>query len=457
MSADAPPDSRLGTGLDASPTPPVLDALEVAWRRSDALFDTLAAGALYARPIPLRHPFVFYLGHLPAFAWNQVARGVLGEPGFHPEFDLLFERGIDPGDAAAAAAVSVPPDQWPPPDEIRAYRDQVRQALRDRVQVVQARPSGDPLSDGLRVYHLVLEHELMHQETLLYLLAELSDAQKRRPVGAPEPVTGPAPSAEAVAIPAGRITLGAHFDAIAFGWDNEFPPQTVSVDRFAVDRHPVSVEAFRGFVEGGGYADPQLWDPAGWAWVQAEGRARPHRWVVRDGTLHHRTLYGSLPLDTVGGWPALVTAAEAEAFCRWSDARLPTEAELHRAAYGSEDGGPRAYPWGDAAPAPAHGNFGFHFDDPTPVGHHPAGDSAFGVGDLLGNAWEWTATPFLPRPGFHPWMRTYPGYSADFFDGEHRVLFGGSSATDPRLLRRSLRNWFRPRYPWVFATFRRVW
>ena len=89
--------------------------------------------------------------------------------------------------------------------------------------------------------------------------------------------------------------------------------------------------------------------------------------------------------------------------------------------------------------------------------HHPAGDSAFGVSDLLGNGWEWTDTPFLPRPGFSAWARTYPGYSADFFDGAHRVLCGGAWPTDPRLLRRSFRNWFRPQYPWVFSTFRRVW
>ena len=445
------------SNLDRSSTPDVLSALEAAWRRSDALFDTLAPGALFARPIPLRHPFVFYLGHLPAFGWNQVARGVLGEPGFAPDLDLLFERGIDPDDASAARAATVPADQWPDHGEIVAYRDRVREALRDRVAAVQALPPGDPMSDGLRVYHLVLEHELLHQETLLYMLAELPDAQKRRPAGAPDPVTGPAPPAEAVAIPAGPVTLGSRFDAIPFGWDNEFPPQTVSVDRLALDRHPVTVEAFRGFAEGGGYADRALWDAAGWAWVQAEGRVRPHRWFELDGALHHRTLYGSVPLDQVGGWPALVTAAEAEAFCRWSDARLPTEAELRRAAYGSADGAPRAYPWGDAAPGPAHGNFGFVSDDPTPVDHHPDGDSDFGVSDLLGNGWEWTSTPFLPREGFEPWMRTYPGYSADFFDGEHRVIFGGSWSTDRRLLRRSLCNWFRPRYPWVFATFRRAW
>jgi len=97
--------------------------------------------------------------------------------------------------------------------------------------------------------------------------------------------------------------------------------------------------------------------------------------------------------------------------------------------------------------------FDFYRWDPTPVGAYPAGRSAFGAFDLLGNGWEWTSTRFAPFPGFEP-NPGYPGYSAEFFDGRHHVLKGGSPRTDAALLRRSFRNWFLPHYPYLYAGFR---
>jgi formylglycine-generating enzyme required for sulfatase activity len=118
-------------------------------------------------------------------------------------------------------------------------------------------------------------------------------------------------------------------------------------------------------------------------------------------------------------------------------------------------GAPRAYPWGDEPPDARRGNFDFHRWDPVPVGAFPSGDSAFGVADLLGNGWEWTSTVFEPFPGFRPFP-FYPGYSADFFDGKHIVMKGGSARTAACLLRATFRNWFQPRYPYVYAAFRCV-
>jgi formylglycine-generating enzyme required for sulfatase activity len=132
-----------------------------------------------------------------------------------------------------------------------------------------------------------------------------------------------------------------------------------------------------------------------------------------------------------------------------------TEAEFHRAAYGTPSGEERSYPWGEEQPDRSRGNFDFARWDPVPVGSHPAGMSAWGVHDLLGNGWEWTSTVFVPFPGFEP-MASYPVYSTDFFDGKHWVMKGGSFATARPLLRRSLRNWFRGNYPYPYATFRTV-
>src|SRR4029077_13879296 len=99
-------------------------------------------------------------------------------------------------------------------------------------------------------------------------------------------------------------------------------------------------------------------------------------------------------------WPVYVSWEEAAAYARWKGGRLPTEAEFHRAAYGTKDGRERPYPWGSGAPDARRGNFDFAHGDPTPVGAHPAGASGWGVHDLLGNGWEWTRTAFAGFPGF---------------------------------------------------------
>eukprot|EP00003_Mantamonas_plastica_P023846 TRINITY_DN4349_c0_g1_i2.p1 TRINITY_DN4349_c0_g1~~TRINITY_DN4349_c0_g1_i2.p1 ORF type:complete len:515 (+),score=176.59 TRINITY_DN4349_c0_g1_i2:1476-3020(+) len=155
-------------------------------------------------------------------------------------------------------------------------------------------------------------------------------------------------------------------------------------------------------------------------------------------------------------WPVNVSQAEAKAYCNWAGGRLPTEAEWSRAAFGVGKGEPRTYPWGLNAPTMSNGNFDFQFFTPTPVDAHKKGQSFFGVMDLIGNGWEWTSTVFDGFEGFEPNIETYPGYSADFFDGKHFVMKGGSWATDRQLLRSSFRNWFQAHYPYVFSKFRMV-
>jgi iron(II)-dependent oxidoreductase len=151
---------------------------------------------------------------------------------------------------------------------------------------------------------------------------------------------------------------------------------------------------------------------------------------------HWRGMFDALPLPL--DWPVYVSHAEASAYARWKGRRLMTEAEFHRAADGAAAG---------------HADFtGF---DPIPVGSHPATASVWGVHDLIGNGWEWTSTVFGPFDGFEP-MRSYPEYSADFFDGRHYVMKGASQATAIELTRPSFRNWFRGNYPYVYAKFRTV-
>ncbi len=424
-----------------------LERLLLAWRRSDGLFEQLAERAWLEQPIPLRQPFVFYLGHLPAFAWNHLGRGLLGRPALREEFDVLFERGIDPTGVDAYATRA----EWPGLDAVREYRDGVRAALTDALS-----DPGFPRA-GLALVAMVVEHELMHQETLLYMFHELDHGLKRSAPPSAGRVGADAGGGDeprrAIEVPEGDAVLGARSGSLPFGWDNEFEAHRVHVPRFAIDELPVTNADFREFVEDGGYAEPELWREEDWAWRVRRCVHRPHSWLAGGDGLRVRGLFEDARFDEAARWPVRVSWAEASAFARWREARLPTEAEWQRAARGTPEGRARRWPWGDEPPAERHGSFHSRDRTPLPVGSRPAGASAWGVQELVGNGWEWTATAFAPFPGFAP-MPRYPGYSADFFDGAHFVLLGASWATDEALLRPSFRNWFQPHYPYVFSKFR---
>jgi ergothioneine biosynthesis protein EgtB len=279
----------------------------------------------------------------------------------------------------------------------------------------------------------------MHQETLLYMWHRLPFDEKHRPPGYMPQVGGPVPAAEWIEIPAGRATLGVDRESIPFGWDNEFPAYAVDVPGFEIDRHDVTNARFLEFVDAGGYDDPRWWRAEDWRWIEREHVRHPLFWERDDQTWCWRGMFERLPLPL--SWPVYVSHAEASAFARWRHARLPTEAEFQRAAFA------------DGRALVLDGVVDFSSWDPEPAGSHPAGASVWGVEDLVGNGWEWTSTPFAPFPGFRA-MASYPEYSADFYDGEHFVMKGASPATARELLRPTFRNWFRARYPYVYATFR---
>ena len=427
--------------------------LRESWTMSDRIFDLLPRESWLEQPIQLRHPVLFYIGHLPAFAWNQVGRGVLGLGQLHPEFDELFERGIDPVGVDAHDAGL----RWPPIDEVLEYRDRAREHLLALVERALERADEDPLAARGRIFNVVLEHELMHQETLQYMLQQLPPETKRRPDDLPPHLFDRGVEAGEAEVAAGETVLGADFEAVDFGWDNEFPEHRVEVRDFAIDRTPVTIADWLGFMEDAGYSRPELWLPGDWEWRARLGIESPADWEATGGGRRLRTMFEWLPLEQAAHWPVMVSLAEARAYCRWRERRLPTEAELHRALYTAPSGEQRRYPWGDAPPEPGvHGNLGFSRWAPAAVGSFPAGASGWGVHDAVGNLWQWTESPFAPLPGFTPYIRSYPGYSADFFDDRHFVILGASWATPQGLIRRSFRNWFQDRYQYAFTGFRTV-
>ncbi len=427
-----------------------------AWSRTDQLFRLIKDGEMLMQPIVWRHPFIFYVGHLPAFSWNQISGSILGWKSFNSHFDDLFCRGIDPDvDTGECHWHPDVPDQWPDIKKVLEYRDKVRSALIESIGMIPQLPSSDVMAQDGRVFEMVLEHEYMHQETLLHMLQELRLDKKNRPRNVRYSFQPPAPS-RTIEISAGTARMGAKFSDVIFGWDNEFSETTVNVPRFAMDSLPVTNGDFLDFVRCGAYDDRSYWRPEDWGWLSSTERRHPNLWMKRRGDWWYRTMFGLVPLSEVASWPVYVSLAEARAYASWKGKRLPTEAEFHRAAFSGPEAGDSGNTWGDAAAASWHGNFNFTSWSPTPVGSHPAGFSRWGVGELVGNGWEWTDTPFSPFPGFTPYMTAYPEYSADFFDGKHFVLKGASWATAQELVRPSFRNWYQAHYPHVFAKFRCV-
>ena len=366
-------------------------------------------------PIPARHRLIFYVGHLDAFDWNQLARGVLGKPSFDASFDALFEAGIDPPPGQAPQDT---PADWPQLEAVQAYVARTRAAI-------------DEIWDRIPAdrQQMVIEHRWMHAETICYLLHQLDPRLKRRALSAPPNVSATNdPASRFISIEAGTTQLGQPNGE--FGWDNEFPAHVQAVPAFEISKHKVTNGEYLRFVEQGG--------------------AAPLFWHLRDGAWRLRRMFDEVPLPLDA--PVYATHEQARSFAHWAGARLPTEPEWHRAAYRDDD---QAYPWGDTAPNGVHGNFDFAHWDPVPVSSNPAGDSPYGVSQMIGNGWEWTSTPFKGFEGFEA-SSYYPGYSANFFDDEHYVLKGGSPVTSRNLLRRSFRNWFRADYPYVYSTIRLV-
>jgi gamma-glutamyl hercynylcysteine S-oxide synthase len=394
----------------------LVDWYRSARARTRELFAIVTPDAYYDRPIALRNPIVFYEGHLPGFSVNTLVKLAHKRKGVDERLETLFARGIDPADEASVPAESA----WPSRDDVQAFAAACDDLVIDALRNAPLEDEHVPELRGGEAVFTVLEHELMHQETLMYLLHQLPYEKKNKASGFRRPALIAKPSgrplSHAVTVPAGIATLG--LERSHFGWDNEFPAHEIHVPAFTIDAYNVT---------NGDYLE----------YMQATGARAPHFWARGDDHWCFRGMFELQPLNLDA--PVYVTHDEAAAYARWKGKRLPTEAELDRAAY--------------AEPYEPQGNFDFAHLEPVSVGQYAP--NALGIYDLVGNGWEWTSTTFAGFAGFEP-MPSYTLYSADFFDDAHYVLKGASPVTPRELVRRSFRNWFRPNYPYVYATFRCV-
>lgn len=332
------------------------------------------------------------------------------------------------------------------PAQSRSYCNTVRSAALD---VLDGAPEDD--TDLAFRFGLVISHENQHDETMLQALNLRTGAPilgNHRPV----PAGRPGLAGTSVLIPGGEFVLGVDADTEPLSLDNERPAHVVDVPSFRIGRVPVTNGEWRQFIDDRGYTEPRWWSARGWQHRLEAGLRAPQFWNP-DGS---RTRFGHVE-DIPADEPVQhVTFFEAEAYAAWAGARLPTEIEWEKAcAWDPAAGVRRRYPWGSDEPTARHANLGGQALRPAPVGAYPDGASAYGVEQLLGDVWEWTSSPLQPWPGFTPMI--YQRYSEPFFDGDYRVLRGGSWAVAADILRPSFRNWDHPIRRQIFSGVRLAW
>ena len=408
--------------------------------RSTTLTD-LDDAELSTQHSPLMSPLVWDLAHIGSQEELWLVRDVGGREPLRPEIDGLY----DAFQHSRSSRVGLP---LLGPAEARQYVGEVREKALDALHRSPLR--GRPLEHEGFAFGMIVQHEQQHDETML-ATHQLRSGRPVLDAPAPGRPAAPVDPSAQVLVPAGPFEMGTSAEPWAL--DNERPAHTVDLPAFRIDAYPVTNGRYREFVEAGGYDDPRFWTEAGWAHRVAEGLTAPRFWSRDAGGAWWRRRFGvveRVPMDE----PVVhVSFHEARAFATWAGRRLPTEAEWEKAArFDPATGRSRRFPWGDDEPTAAHANLGQRYLQSAPVGAYPAGASALGVHQLLGDVWEWCDSGWHPYPGFR--MFPYPEYSEVFFGGDYTVLRGGSFGTDPAAIRSTFRNWDHPVRRQIFAGFR---
>jgi len=422
-------------------TKQIADRLADVRQRTLELVSTLDEPTLRKQHIEILSPMIWDLGHIGNFEETWILRRLDGREPIHETFQKMFDPGLNPRPTRAGLPL-------PFGEELSSYLNEVR---RESLSILGRQHFGGDAAlaaEGM-VYELVAEHEEQHQETLLQAMQILGDPPYSPPRRETAP-SGRTVSFDRIRVPAGTCRIG--FAGEGFSYDNERPAHSLEIPAFEIDRYPVTAGQYLEFMEAGGYEIRDFWSADGWAWRQETRAAAPGNWARRDGVWWNRFMDRWAPLETEK--PVVhVCFHEAEAYCRFAGGRLPTEFEWEKAAlWDPDERRSRRYPWGEEPPTPERANLDQMRFEPAPVGAYPDGASAFGVEQMLGDVWEWTASDFAGYPGFraHP----YPEYSEVFFGEEYKVLRGGSWATRPAVARGTFRNWDFPIRRQIFAGIR---
>jgi iron(II)-dependent oxidoreductase len=418
--------------------------LEEARERTRLLLAPVSDEDLAAQHDPIMSPLIWDYGHI----------------GNYEELWLLekaFGRGLSDREVYDMYNASLHPREERPSlnlldrRDAGVYLDAVRKAALEALEAADLDGEDPLLEDGF-VYNMILQHEAQHNETMLQTIqlmkGEYAPQEKvDTPTGAPSGAS----SGGMVDVPGGAFVMGTDDHALAL--DNERNAHELDLAPFRLDRTPVTNRAYLEFVEDGGYEREELWHRAGWEWIKDEGITAPKHWYQPEPHSWWTVCFGfDEPLRPDA--PVVhVSWYEADAYTRWAGKRLPTEAEWEKAAsWDPQTETKRLFPWGDEPPTPERANIDQLAFRTADVGAYPAGASACGALDMVGNVWEWTASDFRAYPGFEAFP--YREYSEVFFGPNYKVLRGGSWATRPVAIRNTFRNWDYPIRRQLFAGFR---
>ena len=422
------------------------DYFHATFSRYEQLFEVLACDqAYYIKPIALRHPLIFYLGHTATFFINKMLLAGLIAERIDPRLESMFAVGVD---EMSWDDLNEAHYDWPTVAEVRAYRNAVRQVV-DRV--IREAPLDTPIgwNNPWWVVIMGIEHERIHLETSSVLIRQSRlDFVRTHAAWAPCRDAGEAPPNALLPVAAGRTRLGRRRDDPIYGWDNEYETREVDVAAFQASRHLVSNREYLDFVDDSGYANDAWWDDEGLGWRNFRRASHPEFWVRADDGWRLRLMLEEVPMPW--NWPVETNCHEARAFCRWLAARsgqrvrLPTEDEWYRLY---DAAGVAEVPADRAAGANLHLD---HRASSCPVDRFAHGDFF----DVVGNVWQWTETPIYPFAGFdvHP---TYDDFSTPTFDGRHNLIKGGSWISCGNEATRASRYAFR-RHFFQHAGFRYV-
>jgi len=414
--------------------------LEEARRRTANLLRPLDDERLTTQYDALMSPPVWDYAHIGVFEELWLVRTLSGAPPLDERLLQLY----DPIDTPRVTRGRAPLLGC---RETESYLTAVRQRSLALLEEVDLDGDDPLLKDGF-VYDLVIQHEHQHDETILQTvqltpgryLSELPALPACRDV-----------AHDMVSVPGGQYPIGSGSDE---PYDNERARHQVDLRPFRIDRFPVTNGKYLLFMEDGGYARRDLWSADGWEWRSTFAIEAPEYWVAwSDGW---RTARAGVEVPVDPRLPVChVSWFEADAYARWAGKRLPTEFEWEiAAAWDPATRRARRYPWGDEPPTTAIANLDQQLFTAAPVGAYPAGASALGCEQMLGDVWEWTSSDFQPYPGFRAYP--YPEYSVPFFGTGFKVLRGASWATRPRVARNTFRNWDSRLKRQIFAGFRCV-
>ncbi|MEQ9624759.1 5-histidylcysteine sulfoxide synthase [Coleofasciculus chthonoplastes] len=414
--------------LDKCDRETLFDYFENSWELEEILMKSLIWDeTFYVNPDALRNPLIFYLGHSPVFYINKLVRVGLLDKRINPDYEILFEMGVDPTTPAELnqAMADVP---WPQVDEVWQYREKAKAEV---AALIHNTPLNLPINQNHPLWALIMgmEHNRIHFETSSMLIRQLPVDRLERPDSWQYARSdGKIPANKMIQIAGGVAQLGKPKDAPTYGWDSEYGSKTVEVKPFLASQYLITNGEFLKFVQENGYDNREFWDEESWSWKSDYNIKHPKFWIPSHGSYKYRAMFDQidLPLD----WPVEVNHNEAMAYCRWQGkgVRLISEAEWQVAAAHCED----------------EQEFNLHvkYGSPTPVGCVETAKSPSGLYDIRGNVWEWLSDEFKPLPGFKPHF-LYEDYSAPFFDTQHQVMRGGAWASTGTYASASCRNWFR--------------